>query len=153
MENASKALIIAAEVLIGVLLLTLAVYLFNQTAGFSKTIDDNIEMKNIAEFNVQFTTYEKKNNLTAQDVITLGNLARDYNKTEEGQNANRQIKVLVQDVESSYQIAHNLTDEKTYEFIQKYSMEKQATFTCTKIVVEKTTGRVNRIEIKLNKTT
>lgn len=150
MENASKALIIAGEVLIGVLLLTLMVVVFHAMGIFSQTVNDNIAEKNIAQFNAQFLGFEGRKNLTAQDVVTMGNLARDYNKTEEGQNANRQIKVQVMGVDSKYANIHQLTDEQTYQFMQEYGINKKASFTCIQMTYQEATGQIYRIGIKLN---
>lgn len=144
MENASKALIIAAEVLIGVLLLTLMVFLFHSMGTFSDTVDKNIETKNINEFNVKFENYCKKNILTAQDVITIGNLAKRYNEQSE----NIQVTVLVAGVESKYNRIYNLTDELSYEFIKQYSNENNAIFECQSIHYNETTGKIDKIQLK-----
>lgn len=147
MENTSKALIIGAEVLIGVLLLTLMVLMFREAGNFSKTVNDNIEAKTISEFNAQFTIYQARDNLVAQDVITIANLARNYNLT---QDTKLQIQVIVRGADSKYNYAHTLKDEQTYEFIQKYAIQTQRTFTCTNITVQELTGKVNKIELKIN---
>ena len=42
MENASKALIMAGIILIGILLIALMVYFFNSVSGLRKSYDDNI---------------------------------------------------------------------------------------------------------------
>lgn len=149
MENASKSLIIVAEILIGVLLLTFLVIMFRAAGGFSKTVDDNIEVKKVSEFNVQFTKYLGRNNLTAQDIITIGNAARDYNTSEEAQNAGYKIEVILTGVDSKYKKVQNLEDATTYEFIQKYEAN---VFTCKDkdITYNKTTGKVNKINLLLN---
>lgn len=140
MENASKALIIAAEVLIGVLLLTLMVFAFRAMGSFSDSVDKNIEMKNLSEFNTKFEIY-RKNDLTAQDVITIGNLAKKYNRESDS----IQVTVNVNGTDSKYENVHRLSDTDTYEFIKKYSAN---TFECENMEYNKTTGKIQKITLK-----
>ena len=80
MENASKALLMAAGVLIGILILSLAVYLFVSFGSTSAELHNQNEAQQIAQFNSQFTSYEGKEGLTIYDVITVANLATESNK-------------------------------------------------------------------------
>ena len=88
MENASKALLMAATVLVGVLLLSLGVYLFTVFGNFSADMTKELTQKDIDEFNAQFIKYESykdetsgewKNTCRAQDVVTIANLAKENN--------------------------------------------------------------------------
>ena len=78
MENASKALIMAATILIGVAILSLGVYLFTYFGNYAKGVEDENRANQIAQFNSQFLSYQGKD-LTIYDVITLANMAKDYN--------------------------------------------------------------------------
>ncbi|OKZ74172.1 MAG: hypothetical protein BHW00_05485 [Clostridium sp. 26_22] len=80
MENASKALIMAGGVLIGVLIISLAVYLFVSFGQTSAEINSQNAQKQINQFNSQFTSYEGNNQLTAHDLITVTNFAIENNK-------------------------------------------------------------------------
>ena len=103
MENASKALIMAASVLLGVMIISVGVALFNSFGGFSSEIADQIEKTKIAEFNSQFFKYygetmefneqtnkyeKQKIKITIHDVITLANLANKNNIEYEVQDQN-----------------------------------------------------------------
>lgn len=79
MENASKALIMAAGILIGVAILSLAVYLFVSFGSASAEIHEQSDANKINEFNTQFTSYVGKENITIYDVITVANLATENN--------------------------------------------------------------------------
>ena len=57
MENASKALIMAAEVLIGVMIISIGVYLFNEMGSYSAETADQIEEAQLAQYNNQFLKY------------------------------------------------------------------------------------------------
>lgn len=80
MENASKALLMAAGVLIGVLILSLAVYLFTTFGATSAELHQLNEENDINEFNIQFTQYEGKTDVTIYDIITVAGLARNNNE-------------------------------------------------------------------------
>lgn len=79
MENASKALLIAAGVLIGILILSLAVYLFATFGGTSAEVNKQNAANQIAQFNSQFTSYEGKDDITIYNIATVANLAKENN--------------------------------------------------------------------------
>lgn len=79
MENASKALLMAAVILISVIILSLGVYLFAYFSDYAKGVNDDIKTNQIEQFNSQFLSYQGKD-LTIYDVITLANMAKDYNQ-------------------------------------------------------------------------
>ena len=79
MENASKALLIAGGVLIAILLLSLFAYITRQMGDSTAGIYSMLNQHEISEFNQQFINFEDRD-LTAQDVATLINLARDSNE-------------------------------------------------------------------------
>ena len=98
MENASKALLMAAGVLIGILILSLAVYLFVTFGGRSAELHQQIEVDRLNQFNSQFTFYEGKDDVTIYDVITVANLAKsnnEYYELESQTNDNYYITVQV----------------------------------------------------------
>lgn len=80
MENASKALLMAASVLIGVLILSLAVFLFVNFGGTSAKIHETVQKNQLAKFNTQFTNYETKESVTIYDIISVANLATENNR-------------------------------------------------------------------------
>ena len=83
MENASKALLMAAGVLLGIMILTLAVYLFTNFGGTSAQIGQIAEENQIAQFNSQFLTYVGNEKVTIYDVISMANLATQNNQSYE----------------------------------------------------------------------
>ena len=83
MENASKALLIAAGVLLGLMILSLAVFLFMNFGGTSAQIHDSVEQDQINNFNSQFTQYEGKTDVTIYEAVSLANLATQNNQEYE----------------------------------------------------------------------
>lgn len=107
MENASKALLMAAGVLIGILIISLGVYLFANFGGTSSQIHADIEKNQIEQFNSQFTTYVGKDNVTIHDIISMANLAtqnnRNYEFSKQGATGNNNyITVLLNGVSIEY---------------------------------------------------
>ncbi len=79
MENASKALLMAASILIGMLILSLAVYLFISFGSTSSELHKQKEEQQLQQFNSQFTSYVGKEGSTIYDVVTVANLATENN--------------------------------------------------------------------------
>lgn len=96
MENASKALIMAGTMLLGIMLISLTVYLFSSFARSSSSMYAIMEEPEITRFNSQFlkyygTTINEDGTTspipcTAHDIISLANLAKQYNEQNETQN-------------------------------------------------------------------
>lgn len=86
MENAVKAMYIAAGVLIGILILTLGVTLFASLQSYVEFSQDQIRFNDINSFNAKFTGYINSDDghsttfdLVIQDVISAANLAYENN--------------------------------------------------------------------------
>ncbi len=78
MENASKALIIVAGVFIGLLLLSVMIYVFRQGARVNETFDQKQITNQLELYNSRFEEFDKEDN-NIIDVISLANLAYDVN--------------------------------------------------------------------------
>lgn len=81
MENASKALLMAASVLIGLMILSLAVFLFANFGVASAEAHRQNEANQINKFNSQFTKYQGRTDITIHDIVTAANLAKSNNET------------------------------------------------------------------------
>ncbi len=77
MENASKALLIAASVLIGIIIISMAVMISTVFRTYVKEYSQKEEQKKIEAFNAQFSKYEHRD-LNAQDVLTIVNTAKEW---------------------------------------------------------------------------
>ena len=60
MENATKALLIAAGVLIGIIILSMLLLGYNQISNYYQQQSDNLSLKQIVELNKKFTNYDGK---------------------------------------------------------------------------------------------
>lgn len=115
MENASKALMMAAGVLIGLLILSLAVYLFANFGSASAEAHRRNAENQINQFNAQFTIYEGRTDVTIHDIVTIANLAKSSNASYE----------LTEQTDSNYYIVVNAkTATGTKSNIQNYNNSK-----------------------------
>ena len=82
MENATKALYIAAGVLMGVMILSLAVMLFSSLQSYIDEYKKEIEFNELNAFNNKYQTYvDTKQTLTIQDIVTVAGLAYEDNSS------------------------------------------------------------------------
>ena len=94
MEDVSKALLIVAGILMGILTISVATYVFKQGKNFVDTIKKNEENSRVNMFNANFTRFigsrEENNNSTSSvrgyatihDIDSLANFAWDYNNKQ-----------------------------------------------------------------------
>ena len=80
MDNASKALLMAGSVLLSIMIITLAMYLFANFHQATSQIEGNVEESQVMQFNNQFTKYESNNQVTIYEVLSMANLATQNNK-------------------------------------------------------------------------
>ena len=138
MENASKALLMAAGVLIGVMLITTFVYLFVNASGFSEEYyEQQLALEQQKEY-IKFEQYNGRTDLTAQDVFTIINLVK-----EEKLGKSKNIQVIYKNTNK------NITNENEEidVFFENYSLtadNKVKLYTCTCDLEN------NKIEIKQN---
>ena len=79
MENASKALLITGSILIGVILLSLAVYVYNIMGEAKKMETSTFTEEQLVKYNQEFLSYNKSV-MYGTDVISVLSKAIDYNK-------------------------------------------------------------------------
>ena len=145
MENATKALLMAAGILIGVLILSLVAYLYTSFSTTAAEVNQRNERQQLVQFNTQFTTYLGNNNLSIYDIITATNTAKENNS--EYQNVNN--------YSSYYQITVYLDsdrlDDETQEQLEariKAEVNSLKRYECTNILYHEASGRVSRITFR-----
>lgn len=78
MENATKALLIAAGVLIGIIILSMLVLGYNQISNYYQQQSDNLNLRQIIELNKKFTNYDGKT-IRGNEMLSVINSVVDYN--------------------------------------------------------------------------
>ena len=79
MENASKALLIAATVLIAIIMVSIAVYLFSIYSNQAEEYKARISTVEIEKFNSNFHVYVGREDIKAHEIVSIVNLAKEYN--------------------------------------------------------------------------
>lgn len=78
MENATKALLIAAAILMIIMVLSLLVIFWDQVSGYFSTLHDAKMQEQLVEFNSQFQNYLGKT-IRGNELVSIMNKIIDYN--------------------------------------------------------------------------
>lgn len=138
MENATKAMLIAAGVLIGVMILSLGVALFSELQAYVESSHERMRFNEQNAFNSQFAKYEDSTS-TIQDVVTAANLAYqnnvDYNADESERGNDSTLYVAVYLDKTSIESTIN---EENVNLLSE-NLDKK--YTCT-VIYSQATGRI-----------
>ena len=146
MENASQALIIAAGILIGILILTLGSYLYIIFGDYVSNSQAEIAKNSLAQFNDKFLKYNNRTDLTIQDIVTVKNtaLANNYKhagydpRTTRAENNNVFVDVYKRNI-----IILNKSDEELLSNEIEENEQPQK-YTCV-VEINPQTARVNKV--------
>lgn len=156
MENATKALLITAGVLIGVLILSLGTYLYYSLSSYLDENQSQIERNELNKFNVKFSKYvnysgnDKQFDLSIHDVVTAANIAYENNRyynldsSNAGNTNTLYVEVKVQLDGGKINLEEELKNKSVEDIINKNVDTK---FKCTNenIKYSTVTGRVYSI--------
>lgn len=79
MENATKALLIGAGMLFAVAVVSMVLYTYNQITTYYNSKQDEQEVKQQAEFNIEFSAYDR-DDVTGFELVSLINKIINYNR-------------------------------------------------------------------------
>jgi len=79
MDNASNALIMAAEILIAILVLSLIVTVNVIFGSFSRSVNDQIAQNRDTQFNSHFYNYMNRANISSSEVASIINFSKITN--------------------------------------------------------------------------
>lgn len=167
MENASKALIMASSILLGIMIISIGVVLFQTFSEFGKSTIEQVEEAKLAEWNNKYLKYYGKTTrienekqitvdipVTAHEIVTLLNTARqnniDYELTmQTGKNENSYYVQI--DIENRKN-AEKWDEEIKNEFLQKNTLQENGQdikyYKCTKYEISSVTKRVMYMQFK-----
>lgn len=147
MENATKALYMAAGVLMGVMVLSLAVLLYSNLQNYVENSQEQARFTETTSFNTQFTNYiSDTHELTIQDIVTVAGLAYENNVSY-----NTETSAWIESPNSLY-VAVYLDGErldldiqsKMVELLEK-NPEKRYKCSSENVIYSNETGRVYKI--------
>lgn len=103
MENASKALLIAAGILIGLILITMIIYGYSQISSYYKAKEENREIEQLVDFNKQYIPYNR-DDVRGSDLLSLVNKIIDYNvqKIDNMNEENIDISIKINNIKDFY---------------------------------------------------
>ena len=123
MENASKALIIAGAVLIGILIISMGVLLATTLQKTAKTYYTSMNTNEIQKFNSEiaknFIIENGNTYITAQGIITLKNILNT--ETYKESNIHNNISAIVRNKSDAEFLTTNGTKNEKYEVKIEYS--------------------------------
>lgn len=126
MENASKALLLGGGILIGLIVMSIGVYLFTSYSDNYLPFEQKMEANEIKKFNANFTKFEGRDNITIQEIVTLINFAKQYE-----QESGTHITITVEEIPDMINwlnvMSIDILDDKKVELIEEKSGE---IFTC-----------------------
>lgn len=121
MENASDALIIAGGVLIGLLIISLAVYLFASFGVTSKKINDQIDEHKLIEYNAQYTIYDNPDiDITIYDIVKVANIAKENNEYYKDFGDGYKVNVKFNS-SKGHEIRENFQDSHVEDYISRFN--------------------------------
>lgn len=147
MENASKALIMAASVLIAIVIISAFVLMMSNLTSYQESSYQSNLSAQIAEFNNQYTTYERTD-IRGSDMISLMNKVLDYNTRYTGEENFTKMKITVK------MKGHNaeLTFDGTNRIIEKTEYTQDNIYLIvgqpSAVTGDITDGEIRRIEKK-----
>ena len=148
MENASKALIMAASVILGIMIITFSVFIFVIFKDYNAKNTSQIEEKEDSRFNSEFFKYYENGKdvlkVTPHDIVSIANFAKENNLKYS----------LNEPKENSYYVTIDVLtkNEKIYNFEKKSQdeytsfIEQNKIFKCSEIRVNKITKRVEHVK-------
>lgn len=122
MENASKALLIAAGILIGLILITMIIYGYNQISNYYNTKEQVKVMEQLSDFNKQYEPYNR-DDVRGSDILSLINKIIDYNTINEGEER-IEISITIPDNDTAKLFYYNYTQNKNVVLV---NLKKQYT--------------------------
>lgn len=164
MENATKALLITAGVLVGVMILSLGTYLYYSLSTYVSESKETINENALTAFNTQFLQYNNAKadtngnikidfKLRIQDIITVANIAYENNlkynlKSEDANEKTYYVRVNAK-INGITQV-NNLEQMVNTKASEWLSNDNGYEYTCinTDIKLSTETGRVYEINFK-----
>lgn len=110
MENITKALLMAAGMLLAVLILSLLVMAYNKLSGYYEQNQELLTAEQLDKFNKQFQNYAGRKDIRGNELISLMNKIIDYNESE-----SYQVGTNYEPIKVKITIGENLVDAFKYE--------------------------------------
>lgn len=152
MENAVKALYIAAGVLIAVMVLSLSAVLYASLQGYVEESNTQVKFNDINSFNSKYLNYinisdgTKKFDLTIQDVVTIANSSYEHNLSYTTDTTQWQVNsdALYVEVKLDGNRIDKTINEEMVSLLEE-NKDKQYQCTSDDVLISNSTGQVYSI--------
>lgn len=148
MENASKALIMAASIILGIMIITFLVFVFSIFSNYNSKNTSEIEEKENSKFNSEFFKYYENGKdeikLTQHDIISISNFVKENNMKYDLNEPKENSYYVTIDVYTKSEKIHNFEKKNGSEYT--IFLEQNKTFKCSEIRVNKITKRVEYVK-------
>lgn len=94
MENATKALLIAAGIFFGLMIISISLVMLNRISAYYQSKEANKVTEQLAAFNKQYTAYNR-DDVRGSDILSLVNKIIDFNERREIGAAEMQISIII----------------------------------------------------------
>lgn len=115
MENATKALLIAAAIILLTMILSLLVIAYGQTSDFFQKQSDSNVVEQLERFNKQFDNYNGTT-IRGNEMLSMINKVIDYNTLQAEDNGYDKIKLIIKGIDSE-DIKNQFKNESSDAFI------------------------------------
>lgn len=160
MENASKALLIAGEVFVGIIVLSMFVYAFQKIYTFAESYQNRAERQKIIAFNTQYTKYITNTGteityIYSEDVVTLTEQVTNWNKTTAIDSEKIELNIYAKNNSIIYSTENRNNEFNRKTFLVDYKLNgdpnqnnKEYKFSC-KVEENSDSGRVKKITVQI----
>ena len=147
MENSSKALIMAGEILIAILVLSLIAYLTVMFGQFSAGMHEKISESQRTEFNSHFFNCEGRSDITVQDIVSIIHFAKQENDSRElkyNDSSIYYVSVKIDGVDSfnKYSTAQEYNDNNIEASINKFIKDNNTKYFSCNIRLSKSGNNI-----------
>ena len=137
MDNAAQALLIAGGILLGILTITMLVYMFSNISNMGNAQNLKQEAERLAAWNNEWEAYNKRL-LYGTEVLTVINKAEQNNK-EYNENDRYKVKIFIQQGNGA-----ELSDAEYKDFVNN---TKTSIYTCESLTYNEE-GRVSTMTFR-----
>ena len=134
MENASKALLIAAEILIGIMVIGIFVLLRLNMGETASTYDRQLSQVQMDKFNSYFHQFGARKDIKPQEVVSAIEYAREFN--------NGATPPIIEVTVSDYAV--NMNNFDGIKFMQEKGIKDKKTYKC-EIISYDNYGMINKV--------
>lgn len=148
MENASKALIMAVSVILGIMIITFLCFVFGMFKNYNSKNIAQIQETETASFNKEFFKYYENGKdtikVTLHDIISISNFVKENNLKYDVKEATKNSYYVTIDVYTKSEKIYNFEKMSQDEYTNFLKQNK--TFKCSEIRINKVTKRVEYVK-------